>query len=99
MQRPLIGFTVGFALGFGLSASSHAESSVPALTAGLAERRGDQPPLRLKRSLVLTRAAFSPAGNVAPARRDGMLYLRLDTEFATGDATGAGLTSLFLRDV
>lgn len=90
MQRPLIGFTVGFALGFGLSASSHAESSVPALTAGLAERRGDQPPLRLKRSLVLTRAAFSPAGNVAPARRDGMLYLRLDTEFATGDATSAG---------
>ncbi len=79
MQRPLIGIAVGL----GLSALAHADTGAGAAAADPAERSRNPAPLVLKRSLVLTLAAYPAAGRTLPARRGAMLRLRMDTHFGT----------------
>ena len=90
MQRPLIGFrvslTVGLAVGLGLQPLAHGENGMQAVADGPAARSSEPPPLALKRSLMLTRAAYPVPGHPPSARRDGILHLRLDTAIGAGDA-------------
>ena len=95
MQRPLIGLrtglAVGIAVGVGLSQPARADGAMPAGAVLTVGGYGDSLalPLSLKRSLMLTRAAYPGAGRLAEARRGGMLHLRLDPGLASHD-TGSG---------